>query len=1544
MKCIYYYNENMQVIEDLNNLSEAELATLNIQRIGTEMELDGYLYDHRAEFLSDLGRYDFTYYLPADADGPKVDAAITEMHVKGQSYAGSPTRFEIKKIWESVNPDTFETFTSLSEQRREEIIQELETTTVYQNADETTRIRLIEEKLKQDGKNSPASKIGTIAGDALQRMLIDPSYDVSTIKREDIFGDAVKNEIFYASLIQSLKLVADKLRNDFKGATFKVEMNVYTDKITDTLKSILNTIAGRSGGVNLIDTILGRVDITAIMPDGSVATIEMKTSKYKLPSSINGSDGTYPSKKLEHYSGQVLTYDIIRKQVGIRSTPYLLNFQTFDDGSIKFDRLLEIPTIPGEGRFGSIVTNGLPLDPPVKIETIDEINTLMGVLFGNNASVGSELEVLKRNIDFFLDPNNGVVKNVSPTDMPDAYARGERKYFIDKSDPKNETIIFAKTIEELKTKLEKYLNKLNEKSSTIWLHFGKKFNSCKNRNDLVRLLQDLGYTGKSVNVISEHLWKYTRKEWKLVDDEVLLRNGVLLFQSGSGAEMIMLEEIHGLFDYHKFPNKRGGTSILGMKYGDHEIGAGNRDVLSAQYGNLMLIKGVSIIAKYPQFFRNGKILNISAVNTRRGEIINNVSNETLKKNWRYLKAAFMDQNMPIVDYVFEDDLIACVSRAQHMLRLCENAKVRDKDGLEIEDVSGWQIFKSHPDVQGYTYEELVKLRENLVKKFGPRTDKLDYRVRKAFDELDKAILFVSGFEIFNEKDNPLYGGEGFSMTGGYLMPFYRSPSANLRMMSEIENALFYKMSELIHKYTTPFQIKLSRALEANEKYSSVLGGEYVMSAKWFVEDENGNIDSSFRFKHPSDPYFIGRDEERELLEYVLETFAELRWPNPDDRLSFKEDPTSEYYECPLYESDMIETFITSNKKIKGIANLLKKRAKRTANVAMGLVQGQERDIKSENVDEILQRNSSNNPFFDPNRKKKIDQNGVDVYTKNIDEIFLYTTITAMKHQVSKELMPIIHSVLELTHSANVDNRAGMQEIEEALKQYVLTVIFDKSGVKTSLLWAQRLLQTLRQWYSVTTLGLNPKALVRDSLSSDLRSAITFLGGNDPKTMGISSNDYFDAYFEMCVHNLDSLFTSSGYDNQLNLIHRMANMSYREIKEQLKTNKFAMGNLESNFLFITSTSSDYVHRMALLKAYLKKLGADEAYVANEDGILKYDMSKDRRWNILFKYRSGDRFSASDRGNVSKEDLEEYDKRWVEYTESVRAWKKSRPEFQMGEELPLALDPDQERSIQSLASNMYGAYTKEEQALIHHTLLGGAFFQFKTYGISRMFDWWKSPGQIAILTNQTLTDDEGNELWEILCTPEEFEATGELVKIVTKDQVSSEDIANNRAKPMRAQRGAIDEGRVQSIWALGAAGYGMNFSNDEKARKELEELFNQRLNDPLTRANIFRGLADTFMSLIIMGFIKIIYPEEKLTNMSNQDWWTRWTYAIMTGVAQDGPIWEVFNSVWGGGEIPVVKGVSRWMTSALGVLNGDDLLAAMFNTFGATRELTSMLDNF
>lgn len=71
------------------------------------------------------------------------------------------------------------------------------------------------------------------------------------------------------------------------------------------------------------------------------------------------------------------------------------------------------------------------------------------------------------------------------------------------------------------------------------------------------------------------------------------------------------------------------------------------------------------------------------------------------------------------------------------------------------------------------------------------------------------------------------------------------------------------------------------------------------------------------------------------------------------------------------------------------------------------------------------------------------------------------------------------------------------------------------------------------------------------------------------------------------------------------------MSYREIADQLKTNKFAIGNVNSGFFFLTTTAPDYVHRMAVLKAYLDKIGATNAYVIDDDGVVRYHMNKDDR---------------------------------------------------------------------------------------------------------------------------------------------------------------------------------------------------------------------------------------------------------------------------------------------------------------------------------------------
>lgn len=224
-----------------------------------------------------------------------------------------------------------------------------------------------------------------------------------------------------------------------------------------------------------------------------------------------------------------------------------------------------------------------------------------------------------------------------------------------------------------------------------------------------------------------------------------------------------------------------------------------------------------------------------------------------------------------------------------------------------------------------------------------------------------------------------------------------------------------------------------------------------------------------------------------------------------------------------------------------------------------------------------------------------------------------------------------------------------------------------------------------------------------------------------------------------------------------------------------------------------------------------------------------------------------------------------------------------------------------------------------------------------------DWWKRATEINIIQSKQLRDENGKLLYERLNTAEEVAATGEFSTIITEDEVTNADILEGKVAPLKSAEGGVDEGRMQSTWAVMSLWYIAHYGKTQEERDMANDAVMARMKSPIFRKNILAAMLDIFTSLIIQGLIRIVYPEEALDAMTEQDWWTRWSYAVMTGVAQDGPIWEVFNSVWGGGEIPVVGGMARWFNSVWGVINGNDFAPALLNSFGATRELTSMLDN-
>ena len=1524
--CLYYSN--------MEGLENPELNDDNL--IGNEEDLDGYLYDHRDELLIDLDGIDLTFSLAPEAKQWEVVRYIeNQMEAAAESYAGSNKKYDITSAWDEINPDTF---------------------TFWGKSDSASSF-----PVPEDGADY--AKMGDIVGRWIA-IVINQGEDVLDSQKKDysIYNNANKDKVekFYNSLKQTAIELAKILKEKFKGAEFKFESRLMTKNLTHEFLSLLNALSKSQTGT-LVEALFGRVDITAIMPDGSTATIELKTSGHDFPENFSPSaftDGVIDKRVFQRYCAQVLSYNIIRRQHGFRDTPYLLHVKRFPDGRVAYGRLLKVPTDGVGSTFESIIRNGIPLRNEVKVEDLTRVNQIMARIFGKDASIANTLKELERDISYFLDPDRGFVKTVTD-DMLDAKQRGDVYYFYNTILEEN---VYAKNEEELKLLLGQYLKDLNKRSKSALINISKEFNKIRTIDELENLLLNNGYGSKNVQSIIMKLAKYLSSEWSLVDNEAMIANGCLMFQGAGRTEIIMIEDVKSIKEMHKFPNMKNGTTILGMLYGDTEVESRSGDLLNAQYENLMIMKAMAFISENPELFTNHPISSISAMNIRRGEVSDNIMNSTIIKNWKLLSAKFRDLELKQIDHCFmgdgkeNGDIMACVARARDLIKMCEDQTINGVKGAprSIRATSNLSLFTMRPEAGVYTYAQLVEMWHGLERLAGgPYDVKMDPRFKRAFTELNKAILIAKGYHISTEPDVELYLNEGLSFSGGYMSPFARSKSANQRLVDRISGTFHYRMYKEIQELVTPFQNLLADVLAENKDYVTGVSSEYVVSENWFVRTPDGKIDKSFRIRPPWDPNYT--EKERKLVEYVLETFAKLRWPGKSTE-HYKKDPNSAYYELPLFESGWIETAATADELFNALKNLATRRGKRFVSRTKEMIQGQEYEMKDAQDADVLNQHTTSNPFWDEKRGEKLEQYGPDIFTKNIDNIFLYTVIAAIKFNLSTEFLPLFTSVRHLLQYEIEENGAQMEDLTEAINQYIGTVIFDVPGVKSNLRVYQHVIQMFRQFFSTLTLGLDIGNMVRDTFSSNLRTATVLLnGGSD--VLGISSGDFFKAYEEMC-QNSGSLFTSHGFYNQMNLIHRMANMSYREVKDQLKTNKFSIGNLDSGFIFMTSTSSDYIHRMALLKAYLQNFkvkqhkgdkvvevtyNIEPAYTLDANGNLTYDMKKDPRWAILYKYKTHDKFSINDRSKVPADELKEYLDVWTLYTESIKEWQTVYSNIEVGDELPLGLDPRQQKSLKNLANKLYGAYDKDEQALVHQTLLGGAFFQFKTYGISRLMDWWKRATEINIIQSNQLRDENGKLLYERLNTAEEVAATGEFSTIITEDEVTNADILEGRVAPLKSTEGGVDEGRMQSTWAVMALAYKSQYGKTQEERDQANEALTARMKSPMFRKNLLAAMLDIFTSLIIQGLIRIVYPEEALDAMTEQDWWTRWSYAVMTGVAQDGPIWEVFNSVWGDGEIPVVGGMARWFNSVWGVLNGKDFAPALLNSFGATRELTSMLDN-
>ena len=106
----------------------------------------------------------------------------------------------------------------------------------------------------------------------------------------------------------------------------------------------------------------------------------------------------------------------------------------------------------------------------------------------------------------------------------------------------------------------------------------------------------------------------------------------------------------------------------------------------------------------------------------------------------------------------------------------------------------------------------------------------------------------------------------------------------------------------------------------------------------------------------------------------------------------------------------------------------------------------------------------------------------------------------------------------------------------------------------------------------------------------------------------------------------------------------------------------------------------------------------------------------------------------------------------------------------------------------------------------------------------------------------------------------------------------------------------------------------------------------------------ALWDSLFAMLFSALLGVIYGEDTIDNMSEEEWFTRWSYGIASGIATDGPIWEVARGIYSDGTLPLLSSLKRYANTASSVLAGNtNIMSAITNTFGATKELSGYFDN-
>lgn len=1386
---------------------------------------------------------------------------------------------------------------------------------------------------------------GNFIHGCLEAAILDKAMPVSTTISKEV----------QESIYEQARNFVDKLKEIHgEDCEFEVEYPIVAKQVSKKFKSFIDPDGSKG-----INTIYGFADLLVKDKDGNIHLYDFKTSETPY--------NRMSSTQKHGYASQLAVYAQMLRQWGIKIddsnihvVPIEMVLKTDSEGG-KIEELENVnfwnPSASRNG-FPSLtllwnrydkgmttmkINQWIPTRANVSISNLDEnVSKLISEIFPPELLGYGSVASSESNRESTIQDIKDRLINIRPG--TNDYELGFRKKlrlnrFIDSDELMEFGDVANGYLYIMEDKIDEacraYAALYNEINKVNLLNQGKELVDVLESGSVEILEEYIEKLGgdKQRNWARIQLIPYVKNGWKIISNEQLLANGIIIFsnEKTSGRpeyDIVMLSNrhLHTIYNFAKSQaTSKEATSVAGAFFYDDE-GIDNKNVLKAEYGNMLLMKAMAYITSNTEFFKQATIRSVRAWNIGQGEETY-AGNTMLQRSWTTIMRGFYNKGVPEFDsegkvvrdsnrspvrhrksikgiassyteggevkYIFQPDAKALLDIAIDILTDSPNEnRLKVLDSLDLEELSLEEA------VEQQIMALLRSYSNHCTNSRGEITDPTDISANEdsvAKHYVLQAWLALKGKYLTWEKDM----GWGESNITAPAM-------AESTIARTVNDIMASYMNSLRRDYVKSARDWRSILLKCYEEMGQNPGtmNENKFFSDYFVKNKE-------KYKLYSLAEFANKYGEESYMYKLMEMFQRRK---TKDGIEYSEN-------IPLVKGGPLERLYS-----QGIIKKVWEDAKEAWNL-----------FKVPIDDEFSHPDYMVLDGDEQTREDALSNHEKGYYSFNLDYVFLHNLQQQKRKYWQIQYDPIFAAVKngiafmnQFQGGLNQDEKR-LSMTEKWVNDYIKTRYENKSIIDKSLRKWMDLIDQITGLASGVQLWFNSRAMVREMFTS-LSIGVTRSLAQEYPT--ITSEMYKKALER--VIGAENKLDLDGMLYQQNSYFGMANMDVSGLADAMKTGRWNFWNLSSRSPYITSSLPDLYYRNAILLAKMIADGVDEAYYIDEDGVYRYHFDKDKRFEIL---KTGGR-------NLSKEDYERYLKTVVLYNEIVDDLNTRRELYETDGKIPAMLEhiqvgdthipalwdayTDAElQGIRNYSDKLYGHYNSENEMALKKQFLGHYLLQYRTFMSSRLEQNFQGEHTTNIVHYRYYSNADGKQLYKVM------QNDGSYV-IKPEDEVSEEDKANGNAIVYMEKVGLNQPGMVTNL--LNGAKALIHF-------KENPEDFKSWWAAPIHRQLLTLFLLDNFVTALLMFVLNWAIGNKKNTKyqpIKNDNWWRRWTYGVLAGSFQDGPIWNLIGQI-DSLNPPVISQVNNWYQDICRVLTGDEnIMHALVENFGMTREFSHYFD--